>query len=161
MADTENFEEDLFADLYTDEDNAAKPSASAAPEVKLEPAAPVTKNEEPTEQAAHNGDGDQQMYGGEQDVDDEVDFTLGNANGYDGPKDEYKSEEHGPDVWRVQGLVAGRRNMDMSNGMMDRQRLQLQPKLAPNKEKRGGQGKTAVKGFYDKWISHSEARAWE
>ena len=46
-----------------------------------------------------NGDGDEQMYGGEQDDDDEIDFNLGNGGGaeqtYDAPSHQ---EAHGPGI---------------------------------------------------------------
>jgi hypothetical protein len=43
-----------------------------------------------------NGDGDEQMYNGEQDMDDEIDFNLGgNDNSYDAPA---THEAHGPGI---------------------------------------------------------------
>lgn len=94
MTEPENFEEDLFADLYTEDDSAPKPTAAA--EVKSEPAAAT---EVKAEEADQNGDGDEQMYGGEQEDDDEIDFNLGNGGGaehsYDAPPSE---EAHGPGI---------------------------------------------------------------
>lgn len=146
MAEPDNFEEDLFADLYvfsqlqtsfppsafpqlvrrekchfivrlstalfssiistfrhranvqfryTEDDSAPKPAAASA--VKSEPAAaPEMK----TEEAEQNGNGDEQMYGGEQDDDDEIDFNLGNGAGgeqtYEAPPSHH--EAHGPGI---------------------------------------------------------------
>jgi len=36
------------------------------------------------------------MYGGEQDMDDEIDFNLGNGNSYDAPAGHH--EAHGPGI---------------------------------------------------------------
>jgi len=99
MTEPENFEEDLFADLYTEDDEASKP-APIATEVKTEPDSTVeTIAEQPAKQAVESGDGDQQMFGGDQDVDDEIDFNLGNGNGngngYDAP---VIHEAHGPGI---------------------------------------------------------------
>jgi len=90
-----DFEDDLFADLYTEDDSGPKPTAPA--EVKSEPAAAEVKVEE----AEQNGNGDEQMYGGEQDDDDEIDFNLGNGGGaehsYDAPPSHHH-EAHGPGI---------------------------------------------------------------
>jgi len=94
MAEPENFEEDLFADLYTDD---VPPKQEAVPEVKTETVAPPElKSETKEEEIEQNGAGDQQMYGGEQDMDDEIDFNLGNGNGYDAPTSHH--EAHGPGI---------------------------------------------------------------
>ncbi|KAA8569487.1 hypothetical protein EYC84_001115 [Monilinia fructicola] len=107
MAEAENFEEDLFADLYTEDDNAAAPVVTA-PEPAAHAPAPVTevqtevKAEQNVEQNPKysEGDGDQQMYNGEQEMDGEIDYNLGNANGdgngYDAPS--IKDEAHGPGI---------------------------------------------------------------
>lgn len=55
------------------------------------------KSEAKEELEEHNGDGDQQMYGGEPDIDDEIDFNLGgNGNSYDAPVSHH--EAHGPGI---------------------------------------------------------------
>ncbi|ATZ53459.1 Bchrp1 [Botrytis cinerea B05.10] len=107
MAEAENFEEDLFADLYTEDDNAANAS-EAVTEPTVQPSAPATETkpeipaEQEIEQNPHNGDGDgdQQMYNGEQDVDEDIDFNLGNGNGngggYDAPST--RDEAQGPGI---------------------------------------------------------------
>lgn len=84
MADAD-FEEDLFADLYTEDD--AQPAAAPAPtEVKTEPVVvngtSEVKQEEinDAQEEAANG-GDQGDYNNE-DMDDEVAFNLGNNNDY-------------------------------------------------------------------------------
>lgn len=78
---------------YTEDDSAPKPTAAA--EIQTEPAAA----KEVTEEAEQNGDRDEQMYGGEQDDDDEIDFNLGNGGGaehsYDAPPSQ---EAHGPGI---------------------------------------------------------------
>jgi hypothetical protein len=95
MTEPDNFEEDLFADLYTEEE--APQPAAPVPEVKSAPAAVVeTNGEESNEHVEQNGDGDEQMYNGEQDMDDEIDFNLGgNGNSYDAPA---THEAHGPGI---------------------------------------------------------------
>ncbi|KAF5872901.1 putative heterogeneous nuclear ribonucleoprotein hrp1 protein [Botrytis fragariae] len=107
MAEAENFEEDLFADLYTEDDNAANPS-EAVTEPTVQPSAPTTEikaeiqAEQDIEQNPQNGDGDgdQQMYNGEQDVDEDIDFNLGSGNGngggYDAPST--RDEAQGPGI---------------------------------------------------------------
>jgi hypothetical protein len=79
---------------YTDE---APPKQESALEVKTETIAPAeVKSETREEEGEQNGAGDQQMYGGEQDMDDEIDFNLGNGNGYDAPPNHH--EAHGPGI---------------------------------------------------------------
>jgi len=90
-----DFEEDLFADLYTEDD--APPKQESAPIAKSEAVAPAEVNSEVKEEhEEQNGDGEQQMYGGEQDMDDEIDFNLGNGNGYDASVNNH--EAHGPGI---------------------------------------------------------------
>jgi len=95
MAEPENFEEDLFADLYAEDETVAK--LAEVIDVKPEPV-PV-KEDVPAEQNEPNGDVDQDMYGKEEDMDDDIDFNLGNGNsngnGYDTPS---HSEAHGPGI---------------------------------------------------------------
>jgi len=95
MTEPDNFEEDLFADLYADEE-APKPTAPEA-EIKSEPAAPNETNGEGTiEHPEHNGGGDEQMYNGEEDMDDEIDFNIGgNGDTYNAPA---THESHGPGI---------------------------------------------------------------
>jgi len=95
MADPENFEEDLFADLYTEDDAPLK--QQSAPEVKVAPVAPVeVKPDMKEEHEEPNAEGNQQVYGGEQDMDDDIDFNLGNGNSYDAPANHH--EAHGPGI---------------------------------------------------------------
>ena len=84
---------------YTDE---VAPPKSAAPEVELkaEPAQEVVKAEESHDQTEPNGQGGEETYnGGDQDMDDEIDFNLGQSNGnsnnYDAPA---THEAHGPGI---------------------------------------------------------------
>jgi len=94
MAETDNFEEDLFADLYTDD--AAQKSAAPEPDVKAEARNTAeVKVEDSNEQTAENGDADERIYNGEQDMEDEIDFNLGNGNNYDTPT---SHETHGPGI---------------------------------------------------------------
>lgn len=53
------------------------------------------KVEDSNEHGAENGEGDEQMYTGEQDMEDEIDFNLGNGNSYDTPT---SHEAHGPGI---------------------------------------------------------------
>ena len=67
-------------------------------EIAAEPAVkPEVKEEEPVEQEHEvNGDGNQQIYKGDEDMDDEIDFNLGGgSNGYDAP---VQHEAHGPGI---------------------------------------------------------------
>lgn len=121
MAEPDNFEEDLFADLcvllrnitpflsiltylrsYTEDDPPAK--QEPAPEVKPEVLPPVQPNTEMKE-AQESGTGEQQQaYGGDEE-DDEIDFNLGgntneNGNGgsgYGAPVSSYH-ESQGPGI---------------------------------------------------------------
>lgn len=94
MAEPDNFEEDLFADLYTEDDAPTKPAAAPA-EVKSDPA-PETeiKEQEPAAQDEPNNQSDEHMYNGEQEMDDDVDFNLGGGNNYEQPS----HESHGPGI---------------------------------------------------------------
>ncbi|KAJ5041137.1 uncharacterized protein L3040_005690 [Drepanopeziza brunnea f. sp. 'multigermtubi'] len=95
MAEPDNFEEDLFADLYTEEETVPKP---VVPEVELksEPAKEVAKIDEAPENTEPNGAGGEEKYNGDQDMDDEIDFNLGgNGNSYDAP---VSHEAHGPGI---------------------------------------------------------------
>ena len=80
---------------YTEDDSAPKPTAPT--EVQPEPA-PTTQAK--TEEVEQNGNADEQMYGGEQDDDDEIDFNLGNGGGaeqsYAAPPSHH--EAHGPGI---------------------------------------------------------------
>lgn len=50
---------------------------------------------EVVEHAEQHGDGGEQTYNGDQDMDDEIDFNLGNGNNYDAPANH---EAHGPGI---------------------------------------------------------------
>ncbi|KZL76973.1 hypothetical protein CT0861_04073, partial [Colletotrichum tofieldiae] len=83
MTEPENFEEDLFADLY-DDDTPAKPAATQDPAPAPAPApASVpqqsieTHVEPPAQPEPDYGGGDDQMKYEEDDDDDDVDFNLG------------------------------------------------------------------------------------
>ncbi|KAL2874348.1 hypothetical protein SGCOL_010519 [Colletotrichum sp. CLE4] len=89
MTEPENFEEDLFADLY-DDDTPAKPAAAQqpapvpAPAPVAVPQQSVETHAEPPPQAEPDyggGGGDDQMRYEEEDDDDEVDFNLGGDGG--------------------------------------------------------------------------------
>ncbi len=80
---------------YTEEDSAPKP---AAPEVELksEPAQEEIKTEELPDHTEHNGDGGEETYNGDQNMDNEIDFNLGgNGNSYDASANH---EGHGPGI---------------------------------------------------------------
>jgi len=101
MTEPEDLEEDLFADLYTDEDDTSKP-VSSAPEIKSEPlvvnGSSAVKDEDAAGEADYEPPGDQQDYNNEQDHDDdEIDFNLGNGNDYSAPPLR-GPEAHGPGI---------------------------------------------------------------
>jgi anaerobic selenocysteine-containing dehydrogenase len=78
---------------YTEDDAAPKVEAT---EVKQEQAAPAeVKEEEPVRVEEQNGEVDVQAYVGDQDMDDEIDFNLGNGTSYDSPS---THEAHGPGI---------------------------------------------------------------
>ncbi|KAK2625054.1 hypothetical protein QTJ16_005423 [Diplocarpon rosae] len=96
MAEPDNFEEDLFADLYTEEDTAPE---SAAPIIgtKSEPKQEEDKIEDvPAHEEQKAGSG-QETYSRDQEMDDEIDFNLGgNGNSYDASVGHH--EAHGPGI---------------------------------------------------------------
>ncbi|CAH0004793.1 unnamed protein product [Clonostachys byssicola] len=87
MADGENFEEDLFADLYDDNDAAKAPAPAApaaAPAPPPQPAAPVEEAPQPEFHDQTNSTSVQPVavapttnYDQDDDDDDDVDFNLG------------------------------------------------------------------------------------
>ncbi|KAJ0296472.1 hypothetical protein COL5a_009076 [Colletotrichum fioriniae] len=87
MTEPENFEEDLFADLY-DDDTPAKPAAAQQPAPPPVPVAVPQQSVEthaepppqPEQEYGGGGDDDQMKYE-EEDDDDEVDFNLGGDGG--------------------------------------------------------------------------------
>ncbi|KAK6074321.1 nuclear polyadenylated RNA-binding protein [Seiridium cupressi] len=101
MAETENFEDDLFADLYDDNDGpSAAPAPAAAPAPKVEaPAAPAAAEEAASaqyDQYVPTGDengqsGDYHENEEVYDDDDDVDFNLGNGSSHNIA---VKQEEH-------------------------------------------------------------------
>ncbi|ORY68721.1 uncharacterized protein BCR38DRAFT_137334 [Pseudomassariella vexata] len=83
MAEPENFEEDLFADLYDDNDTAATPAASK-PEPSSEPHAPAAPVPEYNPDESAHAAAEQNGYGEEYhedtyEDDDDVNFNLGNT----------------------------------------------------------------------------------
>ncbi|KAJ4133495.1 hypothetical protein NW768_005081 [Fusarium equiseti] len=92
MTEPENFEDDLFADLYDDND-APKPAPAPAPAAAAPAAPPAPEVQPPTN--SHNDDdhnaayqhqdvgGDEHMNQDQDDDDDDVDFNLG-GGGYGG-----------------------------------------------------------------------------
>lgn len=75
----------------------APPKEEPTPEVKEDVAAPVVVKVDAKDEAEQSGEIDQQMYGGEQDEDDEIDFNLGgNGNSYDAPASHH--DAHGPGI---------------------------------------------------------------
>ncbi|KAI1142557.1 hypothetical protein F5Y05DRAFT_231016 [Hypoxylon sp. FL0543] len=101
MAEQENFEDDLFADLYDDNDAPAAPAPAPAASAAQTPAAapppaPVQLNSQPAVEVPNRADFDQAPsdvahtaeengYGDEYqeenyEDDDDVDFNLGNGN---------------------------------------------------------------------------------
>ncbi|KAI0171149.1 hypothetical protein BJ166DRAFT_495016 [Pestalotiopsis sp. NC0098] len=104
MADNENFEDDLFADLYDDNDAPSAPAAvpAPAPAQKAEPlnepvvAAPIAEVHVAPAHDVYAPSGDFHGQGGDYhdnedayEDDDEVDFNLGNGSSHNAaPKQE-------------------------------------------------------------------------
>ena len=81
---------------YADDDAARKAEPADVKTDDVETTAPVEMEEASLEHEDQNGDGDQQIYGGGEDVDDEIDFNLGgNGAAYDSPANH---EAHGPGI---------------------------------------------------------------
>lgn len=79
---------------------APEPAAHApAPVAEVQTEVKAEQNVEQNPKYSE-GDGDQQMYNGEQEMDGEIDYNLGNANGdgngYDAPS--IKDEAHGSGI---------------------------------------------------------------
>ncbi len=80
---------------YTEDENVAK-STTQHSKAEAEPVAQAeVHTEESYENAEQNGEGDDHLYNGEQDMDDEIDFNLGNGNGHDTSSSQ---EVHGPGI---------------------------------------------------------------
>ncbi|CAD6444530.1 e812fa4e-969d-4805-890c-292228687615 [Sclerotinia trifoliorum] len=158
MAEAENFEEDLFADLYTEDDNAANP-AEAVPEPTAQPSAPATevraevKAEQDIEQNPQNGDrdGDQQMYNGDQDMDDEIDFNLGSGNdngngtGYDAPPT--RDEAQGPGIKEDGKMFIGGLNWETTDQSLKEYFSQFGEVLECTVMRDGASGRSRGFGF--------------
>ncbi|KAH7149672.1 hypothetical protein B0J13DRAFT_312308 [Dactylonectria estremocensis] len=83
MTEPENFEEDLFADLYEDNDasKSAPPPKAPAPVVpETQPIHPSI-NDQPGISYDHDAGGDEAMNQDQDDDDDDVDFNLGGGGG--------------------------------------------------------------------------------
>ncbi|KAM3490578.1 hypothetical protein MY3957_006122 [Beauveria namnaoensis] len=81
MAESENFEEDLFADLYEDGD-APKGATGPQPPKTAEPAAPSAPAAQPASaEPANNQSGNAMDQGDDDDDEDDVDFNLGGGGG--------------------------------------------------------------------------------
>ncbi|KAF4121048.1 RNA-binding protein Musashi [Geosmithia morbida] len=101
MADPENFEEDLFADLYDDNDASKGPAPAPAPATAPPAPAPAPVQETRTEDAAghdHAHDAgaaeDMNQDQDDDDDDDDVDFNLGGGNAHTGPSAAVAQEQH-------------------------------------------------------------------
>ncbi|KAK4121423.1 hypothetical protein N657DRAFT_128793 [Parathielavia appendiculata] len=87
MTEPENFDDELFADLYNDDEPPAKPTGASAPDQysATQAAAPEAKEgiENGGQQQDYNGGGDatHMKYEDEEEEedDDEIDFNLGNG----------------------------------------------------------------------------------
>ncbi|KAJ4265561.1 hypothetical protein NW762_004852 [Fusarium torreyae] len=90
MTEPENFEDDLFADLYDDNDapkTAPPPAAAAAalPAPEVQP--PTNTHNDDDQNGTHqyqDTGGDEHMTQDQDDDDDDVDFNLGGGGGYGG-----------------------------------------------------------------------------
>ncbi|KFX91089.1 hypothetical protein V490_06083 [Pseudogymnoascus sp. VKM F-3557] len=98
MAEQDDFEDDLFADLY--EDDSAKP-APAAPEVRPAPAvvngSSAVKTEEPAAAPEPEATEAQELSEQPEQDDDEIDFNLGGGNDYSAPAQQER-DAHGPGI---------------------------------------------------------------
>ncbi|EGX96432.1 RNA recognition protein, RNP-1 [Cordyceps militaris CM01] len=101
MAESENFEEDLFADLYEDGD-APKGATGPQPPKPAEPVAPSAPAPQTTAAESSNNQGGNAMDEGDDDDDDDVDFNLGGgagaptSNSYAPPEPEHELESAAP-----------------------------------------------------------------
>ncbi|CZR60464.1 related to heterogeneous nuclear ribonucleoprotein D0 [Phialocephala subalpina] len=143
MAETDNFEEDLFADLYTDD--AAQKAAAPEPEVKADAAdAAEVKVEETNEHVADNGGADEEMYNGEQDMEDEIDFNLGNGNSYDTPT---SHEQHGPGIKEDGKMFIGGLNWETTDQSLKEYFSQFGEVLECTVMRDGASGRSRGFGF--------------
>ncbi|KAF5717220.1 putative heterogeneous nuclear ribonucleoprotein HRP1 [Fusarium globosum] len=90
MTEPENFEDDLFADLYDDND-AAKPTsappAAAPPAPEVQPPTNIHNNNNDDQNGMQQHEetgGDEHMAQDQDEDDDDVDFNLGGGGGYGG-----------------------------------------------------------------------------
>ncbi|KAL1837944.1 hypothetical protein VTJ49DRAFT_3239 [Mycothermus thermophilus] len=83
MTEPENFDDELFADLYNDDEPAGQPARAPEPDQQrsTEPAAtePSHENGEDFGQHADHNGGDVGDEEEEDDDDDDIDFNLGNG----------------------------------------------------------------------------------
>ncbi|KAI1081389.1 hypothetical protein F5B20DRAFT_63694 [Whalleya microplaca] len=129
MADPENFEDDLFDDLYDDNEGAVAPAQASAPAHAAPAPAPAPSKPQPSFEPAGQPEVDQTPmdtapaaeengYGDDYpedayDDDDDVDFNLGNGQGFSGsapPQQEvstptYNSSARGPSA-KEDGICA-------------------------------------------------------
>ena len=83
---------------YTEDDNINKTAAVATSETKAEPGPTIEPKVEVTtdhDDQNGNGDVDEQMYTGDQDEDDEIDFNTGNGDHHNSPP---TLDAHGPGI---------------------------------------------------------------
>ncbi|KAJ3490276.1 hypothetical protein NLG97_g5809 [Lecanicillium saksenae] len=94
MAEQENFEEDLFADLYEDGDGP-KGASGPQPPKPAEPAAPSAPAAQPAAAESANNQGGNAMDEGDDDDDDDddVDFNLGGGGGGAPASNNYAQQE--------------------------------------------------------------------
>lgn len=79
MTEPENFEDDLFADLYNDDEPAAKAPAATEPFVLAPPAPDTVKSaDESNDHQDQNGVDSYMNHDEAEEDDDDVDFNLGN-----------------------------------------------------------------------------------
>lgn len=117
MADGETFEDDLFDDLYADDD----PKPAAAPQADEPAPAPAASASAPAadtdynQQEAQNG-ADAHMNYEEYDDDDEVDFNLGDTSTnhprIESPKEQYAT----PSAMSSSGPPPSRSNANKEDG---------------------------------------------
>ncbi|KAG9234797.1 hypothetical protein BJ875DRAFT_460650 [Amylocarpus encephaloides] len=143
MAEPETFEDDLFADLYTEDDNAPKGESTA---IITEVSAPVEpKAEEPVGNHEANSMV-VQTYEAEQEMedDDEIDFNLGNGASYD-PSSNHES--NGPGIKEDGKMFIGGLNWETTDESLKEYFSQFGEVLECTVMRDGASGRSRGFGF--------------
>ncbi|RQM05577.1 hypothetical protein DH86_00001615 [Scytalidium sp. 3C] len=142
MAESENFEEDLFADLYTEDDNATKPPPVVA-ETKAAPARSVEPTVEDAAAQPEQHSGDIHDASGEQDMDDEIDFNLGNGDN----NGDATNESHGTGIKEDGKMFIGGLNWETTDQSLKEYFSQFGDVLECTVMRDGASGRSRGFGF--------------